>query len=239
MEIGVVSVDSSVFALIGVGIVAWAVLKFRIIPSCEQKDRASRGTEIVRSSARLRVYKGLRTIAISLTVTPAIVAIIYIVAQIRIEGSADDPERIQKVVATRDLLERGLGQFTGVTVGTWIAMLIVLAAIWLIARNSSSRRRWRMAIGARRRAYAASLATEPIESLLTVAETEDSERFLRMKAEIEMISKTNLAQIEALESAQVLQLPRTDGSTIATSIAELRATIAQFEHEAEQLETTS
>jgi hypothetical protein len=238
MEIGMIRISLSILVFIALGAVGFWLLHFVLIRRARRRLQTARGQEIVGANARLRVYLGLRSLAVTAMLAPLAVALVYLVAQWRIERSANDPTRLQAVIATRDFLERTLGEFTKVSAESWITALILLSLIWIFARYSGSRRRWKGALSARRKAYETLLAPETTEALLTKAQEADGAKYQKLQEEVARVTAANRAKIASVENAQVLSLPGTDGKRIPTSVAELRVAIAQFENEASSLEST-
>jgi hypothetical protein len=175
-------------------------------------------------------------LAAATVIAPSVVALAYAIAQWRIETNADDPGRVQVVIATRDFIERTLGQLTGISSGGWIFALLVLAAIWITARYSSSRRRWNRALDARRQAYAEALAPQKTETVLEQARAADAERFAKLSTDAARVTEANRTKIAEIENADVVALPGRDGAKIPMSVAGIRVAISQLENEAAELE---
>lgn len=94
MELGVVKISSSLVALVVAGAIGWILLRFRYVPRAMSQLQAARGAEVPIASSNMVVMKSLRSIAISLVVSPLFVALIYGYAQWRIESGAGDPAKV-------------------------------------------------------------------------------------------------------------------------------------------------
>jgi hypothetical protein len=236
MQIGIITIRGPLLLLIAAGLCGWLWLSWYVLPRGRARLEIARGAGIAASAASVRLYQSLRSLAAAAALAPAVVAAIYCFAQWRIERSANDPTAVQAVIRARDLLEKTLGQFTHVALGSWITAVVLLSIIWLLARRSASRRRWNRAFQARQAAYHTLLAGETPDALVQQARSLNAERTAKLEADAAGLVERNRTQIQAIENARILKLPTKDGQGVVTSIAELRGGIAHIEAEVAALQ---
>jgi len=236
MEFGIVRISSSLLFLIVAGSIGWILLRVRYVPRALSQLQAARGAGIPKASSNVVVVRSLSSLALSVALSPLVVALIYGFAQWRIEGSASEPARVQSLIHARAMLESVLQPLTAISLEVWIVALVVVAAIWIAAQRSASRRSWSRALEARRRAHLASLATLSDEALFAEADHQDPEAVAGLRATAARIEARNREQIQKTSTARMFTFGERDGKPQETSIAELRAFIADLEAHAASLE---
>lgn len=176
MELGILKISSSLLMFIATGALGWALLRLYVTPRARMRLDQARGEEVPSASARLVVVQSASSLAAAMALSPLVVALLYGYAQVRIEGSAGHPAKLQSLIDTRALLERVLEPLTAVALEVWVVALLAASIIWILARHSASRLSWSRALEARKKAHAASLSGVTDEELLAEANRRTSKR---------------------------------------------------------------
>lgn len=206
----------------------WLLLRFVVEPTLIRGIRKAASERVAGLGAGLAASRTARNClvaalaAFAIAVAAALVLGIYINILGKEAGSAA-VEVHSRLVAVRDIIERGLDLAAATSQGVWVLALCILALIWVAVSYSGSKRRWSDAFEARRRAVWTATETLGPEELDTELAKYDEAALAALAKDVEALGKGNRDRIAQIRGREILALAEeSEGFASIDDLARLR-----------------